>query len=186
MIKSTGGTSARKKIIVLVVLGMLFMLGIINQRQLWQLIQHDARQTNSNQYASDTGEVARVVDGDTIVLTTGEKIRYIGIDTPETVNPKKEIECFGKEASLLNKELVEGKRVRLEKDISQTDAYGRLLRFVYVQDETGAEVLVNRELVLRGFARIQTVPPDVAYAAELKQAQEIARTTRRGLWSSCR
>ena len=77
--------------------------------------------------------VVRVIDGDTIEVEidgTSYRVRYIGIDTPETVHPQKPVECFGKEASEKNRELVEGKRVRLEKDVSDTDKYGRLLRYV--------------------------------------------------------
>ena len=78
--------------------------------------------------------VIRVVDGDTIEIEGGQKVRYIGIDTPETVDPSRPVGCYGKEASDKNKELVEGKIVRLEKDISETDRYGRLLRYIYVGD----------------------------------------------------
>ena len=77
-------------------------------------------------------KVTRVIDGDTIELETGQKVRYIGINTPETVDPRKPAECFGRESSEKNKELVEGKIVELEKDISETDKYQRLLRYVYV------------------------------------------------------
>ena len=72
------------------------------------------------------------MDGDTIIIEEGQKVCYIGIDTPESVHPSKPVECFGKEASNKNKELVEGKRVRLETDVSDTDRYGRLLRYVWV------------------------------------------------------
>lgn len=178
---------SRKKVIALILAigGSILLARIISQNQFDIFSQHEQRVEN-NQQLSDTVGVARVIDGDTIVLITGEKVRYIGVDTPETVHPKKEIECFGKEASVQNKKLVEGKHVRLVKDISDTDAYGRLLRFVYVKDESGTEIFVNHELVQQGFATLQTVPPDVAHAEELKQAQESARRAHRGLWSSCR
>ena len=101
---------------------------------------------NKNQ-PENTSIVSRIVDGDTIELGTGERVRYIGIDTPETVDPRKEVQCFGKEASAKNKELVEGKEVRLVKDVSDKDKYGRLLRYVYVGD-----VFVNEKLVSEGYA----------------------------------
>src|SRR3990172_7201954 len=77
-------------------------------------------------------KVTRVIDGDTIELGDGRRVRYIGIDTPETVDPRKPVECFGKEAAAKNRELVDGKMVEMEKDASETDKYGRLLRYIYV------------------------------------------------------
>jgi len=100
-------------------------------------------------------KVIRVIDGDTIELENGEKVRYIGIDTPETVNPNTSVECYGQESSNKNKELVEGKLVKLEKDISEIDKYGRLLRYVYVND-----VFVNDYLVRQGYANASSYPPD--------------------------
>lgn len=124
--------------------------------------------------------VSRVVDGDTIELSTGQKVRYIGMDTPEVVDPRKPVQCFGKGASLENKKLVEGKMVRLEKDVSETDKYGRLLRYVYVGD-----LFVNDYLTRNGFAYVATFPPDVKFAQQFKNAQEEARINKRGLWNSC-
>lgn len=124
--------------------------------------------------------VVRVIDGDTIELENGQRIRYIGIDTPETVDPRKPVQCFGVEASKRNKELVEGKRVRLEKDISETDKYDRLLRYVYVGD-----TLINLTLVQDGFAYSYTYPPDVKYQDQFIEAQRIAREQKKGLWGSC-
>lgn len=124
--------------------------------------------------------VTRVVDGDTIVIEGGKKVRYIGIDTPETVDPRKPVQCFGKEASARNKELVLGKRVRLEKDITDADKYGRLLRYVYVDDE-----FVNLRLVEDGFAFSYTYPPDVKYQKKITKAQRQAREEKRGLWAAC-
>lgn len=123
--------------------------------------------------------VKRVVDGDTIELENGQKVRYIGIDTPETVSPDKPIQCFGKEASDKNKALVEGKKIRLEKDVSETDKYNRLLRYVYLEDGT----FINLQLVKEGFARSSTYPPDVKYQEEFKKADEEARTSSIGLWA---
>jgi micrococcal nuclease len=126
--------------------------------------------------------VARVIDGDTIELTTGERVRYIGIDTPETKDPRKAVQCFGKEASAHNKELVLGQKVRLEKDISNEDRYHRLLRYVYLEDGT----FLNLALVTDGYARAATFPPDVKYAQVFVEAERAARTAGRGLWGKCR
>lgn len=124
--------------------------------------------------------VKRVVDGDTIELESGQKVRYIGIDTPETVSPEKPVQCFGKEASDKNKSLVEGKKIRLEKDVSETDKYSRLLRYIYLEDGT----FINLLLVKEGFARSSTYPPDVKHQEEFKKAEEEARTSGKGLWAS--
>ncbi|OGY26947.1 MAG: hypothetical protein A2Z11_02730 [Candidatus Woykebacteria bacterium RBG_16_43_9] len=131
--------------------------------------------------------VTRVIDGDTIEIEGGEKVRYIGIDTPETVHPSKPVQCFGKEAALKNKKLVEGKRVRLEKDVSETDKYGRLLRYVYLpRGKAGVgEVFVNKILVQDGYAFSSTYPPDVKYQDIFSKAEKEAREADRGLWSSC-
>ncbi|XOB46405.1 MAG: thermonuclease family protein [Candidatus Nealsonbacteria bacterium] len=129
----------------------------------------------------ETYLVIKVIDGDTIEIEKGYKVRYIGIDTPETVHPSKPVECFGIEASNKNKELVEGKKVRLEKDVSETDKYGRLLRYVYVND-----VFVNDYLVRQGYAYASTYPPDVKYVEQFVQAQREARENDRGLWAACK
>lgn len=126
--------------------------------------------------------VARVVDGDTIKLETGEVVRYIGIDAPETVHPSKPVQCYGKEASDKNKELVEGKEIKLEKDVSETDKYDRLLRYVWLGD-----TLVNEYLVREGYAHSSTYPPDVKYQDRFIQAERQAREERKGLWGDvCR
>ncbi|MCA9364334.1 MAG: thermonuclease family protein [Candidatus Moranbacteria bacterium] len=122
--------------------------------------------------------ITEVVDGDTIKLQDGRSVRYIGVDTPETKHPTKGVECFGQEATNKNKELVEGKIVRLEKDVSETDRYDRLLRYVYVDD-----VFVNDILVKDGFAHASTYPPDVKHQEQFDQSQKEAREQKRGLWA---
>jgi len=122
-------------------------------------------------------KVVRVIDGDTIEIEGGQSVRYIGIDTPETVHSSKPIECYGIEATDKNIELVQGKEVRLEKDISETDKYGRLLRYVWVDD-----IFVNDYLVREGYGVSSTYLPDVKYQAQLRQAESLARKLRKGLW----
>lgn len=159
-----------------VTLGLLasFLAGIYVGRTLEHPPQDIAISTSS------LVRVIRVVDGDTIEIEGGAKVRYIGIDTPESVDPRRPVECFGKEASRKNKELVEGRRVRLEKDISDHDKFGRLLRYVYI-DTT----FVNLELVRQGYATSATFPPDVAHQQEFVDAQAEAREANRGLWQIC-
>lgn len=131
--------------------------------------------------------VTRVIDGDTIEIEGGKKVRYIGIDTPETVHPSKSVQCYGKEAAEKNKNFVEGKRVRLEKDISETDKYGRLLRYVYLPaGKAGVgEVFVNKVLVQEGYAFSSTYPPDIKYQDVFLTVEKEAREASRGLWGSC-
>ena len=124
--------------------------------------------------------VRRAVDGDTIELADGRRVRYIGIDTPESVAPGRPVDCFGREASARNKALVEGGTIHLEKDVSETDRYGRLLRYVWVDG-----VLSNEALVREGFAQGATYPPDVKYQDRLLAAQRQAREEGAGLSSAC-
>lgn len=135
--------------------------------------------TPSPEIHRDTAGVARVVDGDTIELDTGKKVRYIGVDTPETKHPKKPVQWYGEAAYQKNKSLVEGKTVTLEKDVSEVDRYGRLLRYVYLDG-----VMVNETLVKEGYARVSTFPPDVKYHERFLVAEREARTANRGLWSA--
>lgn len=130
-----------------------------------------------NSYPSEA-MVERVVDGDTIKLVGGERVRYIGVDTPETKHPYKKVQYFGKEASAFNKKLVEGKKVRLEYDVEKKDKYGRLLAYVYVDD-----IFVNAELVKQGYAQVMTIPPNVRYAEYFRKLQNQAREEKKGLWS---
>ena len=125
-------------------------------------------------------KVLRVIDGDTIEIEGGQRVRYIGIDTPETVDPRKPVQCFGVEASKKNKEMIEGKMARLEKDITDRDKYNRLLRYVWVGD-----TLVNLELVKQGFAHSYSYPPDVKYQEQFVAAEREAREAKRGLWTAC-
>ncbi|MFQ5827035.1 MAG: thermonuclease family protein [Dehalococcoidia bacterium] len=122
--------------------------------------------------STDTVAVLRVIDGDTIVVSGDLRVRYIGINAPEMD------EYFGRQAWQANRRLVEGKRVRLEKDISNTDRYGRLLRYVWVDG-----LLVEAELVREGYARARAYPPDVKYQGKLEALQREAREVGRGIWA---
>ncbi len=130
--------------------------------------------------ATSAAQVKRVIDGDTIELSDGQVVRYIGIDTPETKHPNKAVQCYGEEATSQNEAMVLGKMVILEQDVSNTDRYGRLLRYVWVDDQ-----LINWQLVVSGFAFAKSYPPDVAYQASFNQAQQFARENEQGLWGVC-
>src|SRR5215212_8983311 len=127
--------------------------------------------------APGEGRVTRVVDGDTIVVGASERVRLIGVDTPESVKPGTPVQCFAREASAFTKRLLTGRRVRLERDVEERDRYGRLLAYVYVGD-----LFVNAELVRRGYASVATFPPNVRHVDEFVRLQREARAARRGLW----
>jgi len=124
--------------------------------------------------------VTRVIDGDTIEVDIdgmSYKVRYIGIDTPELDDKRAEYCALAQEATRCNRQLVEGETVRLEKDISETDKYGRLLRYVYVDD-----ILVNAELVRQGLAWAKTYEPDTKYQDYLEELETEAKQDKIGIW----
>ena len=131
--------------------------------------------------------VVRVVDGDTIRAKIGghvERVRFIGMDTPEVVKPNTPVQCFGREASARTKGLLpEGSVIHLVTDVEARDRYRRLLAYVY-RDVDGA--FVNLLLVEEGYAVPYTYPPNVAHADDFVAAAGRARDARRGLWSRCR
>lgn len=164
--------------------GLLFFLGLLQvvgartpvSPQLHQLSQVVTALTNE-ETSSKLYVVAQAVDGDTILLTNGEYVRYIGIDTPE-IFPK--IQCYAQLSTQRNRELVEGKTVRLVRDVSNRDTWGRWLRYVYVDDQ-----FVNQTLVEEGFAKAVIYPPDVAHEQDFTLAQQTAETLRLGRWRGC-
>jgi micrococcal nuclease len=136
--------------------------------------------------AAAEGLVLKVVDGDTIhVLVSGrrEKVRYIGVDTPETKHPTKGVQCYGRAASAFNERLGGGERVRLVRDVEARDRYGRLLAYVYRARDG---LFVNAELARLGYAQPLAIAPDVRHAARFASLAREARRTGRGLWSACR
>lgn len=133
--------------------------------------------------AGDAATVERVVDGDTIVLVGGERVRLIGVDTPETKDPRKAVQCFGVEASAHTTGLLpSGTPVRIVHDVERRDRYGRTLAYVYREADG---LFVNADLVANGYAQILTIPPNVAHVDEFRALQTGARDTNRGLWGSC-
>ena len=135
----------------------------------------DNNRSNLVQY-----EVIRVIDGDTVELKNGERLRYNDIDTPETVHPSKPIECYGPEASKKNKELVEGETILVELGNPEKDKYGRLLGYVYIDD-----LFVNAELVRGGYAEVNSYGNPGSKIVELINIERDAKIKSTGLWSSC-
>jgi len=128
-----------------------------------------------------TEKVVRIIDGDTFEIEGGIKVRLIGVDTPEMKNKNKTIDCFAQEAKQKMEKLLNGREVVLEKDVSETDRYGRLLRYVYLGDE-----MINDTLVRDGYAKIATFPPDVKFKDQFLASERLAREAKSGLWSACK
>jgi micrococcal nuclease len=144
-----------------------------------------APQADVGRSARLDGTVVRVVDGDTVRVALGgreERVRYIGIDTPETGRSGGPRECFALRAGAENRRLVAGERVRLRTDADPRDRYGRLLAYVTRRRDG---LFVNLALVRRGFATVLTIPPNVAHAEDFLAAERRARSERAGLWAAC-
>lgn len=160
-----------------VLLLLLAALILLRPWESWDELWRDEPAQSASVY------VTRVVDGDTIEVQLGgqeEDVRYIGVDTPETVKPGAPVDCFGPQASTFNHRLVERRRVRLVFDSERRDVYGRLLAYVYLGDR-----FVNAELVRRGLARTLSIPPNDRFAERLKRLEIAAARRGRGLWGAC-
>ncbi|MDD5342057.1 MAG: thermonuclease family protein [Patescibacteria group bacterium] len=185
-IKNIFARASKRELVIVIVFGLFISWFQIDRQN---DIQDDSNQidveTSIESVAQteipvpgDVVKVSKIIDGDTIEIETGDKVRYIGIDTPETNH--KPPDCFAQVATEKNRELVEGKQVRLVKDVRDKDRYGRLLRYVYI-----GETFVNRELVALGYARAFPVPPDVAHEEEFLDLEDESRKASRGLWGAC-
>lgn len=162
---------------------VILLFSVIYQGDIWGFTNLGLPTTTENTIGTFY-KVTKVTDGDTIHIDLNgmdEKVRLIGINTPETVDPRKPVECFGKEASSRMKELADGKLVRLEYDNSQQlrDAYGRLLAYVYLEDGE----MLNRKMIADGYAYEYTYMMPYKYQREFRDLQNIARVSKRGLWS---
>ncbi len=134
------------------------------------------------------GTVARVVDGDTVIVQAGSRtldVRLLGIDTPETVDPRRPVGCYGPEASAYTKHLLTGRTVRLVYDRQLHDVYGRWLAYVYLERPGRPELFVNARLITAGYARTLSIPPNTAHASELAALERRAALDGIGLWSAC-
>jgi micrococcal nuclease len=145
--------------------------------------------TNAIPASAQPADLASIADGDTIqVFVNGahEPVRLILIDSPETVDPNRPVECFGQESTAYLTWLLSlGGAMYLESDVSDRDQFGRLLRYVWLDFGGGEVYLVNETLVRSGYAAQSTFPPDVKYEAQLREAARFARAHGYGLWSAC-
>lgn len=121
-------------------------------------------------------EAKKAIDGNTIELANGQKVRLIGIDASEIAQAS----CFSEEAKEYNDSLIRGKLVEMEKDVSERDKFGRLLRYIYVDGK-----MVNETLVREGYAQAMRISPDVKFAGKLEDIEQEARRQGKGLWSAC-
>lgn len=173
---------------------ILFLLGLLAAAapEAASPTDHQARlgtsehSSESRNAISEKRRVVRVVDGDTIVVGPNEKVRLIGVDTPETVHPKRAVQCFGEEAKEFTRRMTKGQTVRLVSDQSNAmrrhrDKYGRTLAYVFLEDGT----MLNAELIRRGYAHAYTRFP-FRYIVEFRLMERRARSRGVGLWSSCR
>lgn len=165
---------------MVVVLGIAIFL--LQRTGVWDRIQNQIDAVIPTQSVTeDDGQwrVIRVVDGDTLLLQNNERVRLIGVDTPETKHPTKPVEPFGPEASSFTRRAVEGKVVRLKFDREKRDRYQRLLAYVYLDDWC-----LNEELIRAGYSRcITRYPFDRSMKARFKLAEDDARVSQRGIWS---
>jgi micrococcal nuclease len=136
----------------------------------------------------EKAKIRNVVDGDTVTLEDGRKIRFLYIDTPETVKENTPVMCFGPEASTMTKKLLEGKQVWLRSDKEKADQYGRDLRLIFLAgDNTDLpERSINAILVKGGFARARFYKPNYMYQNEFKQYETEAKSKNLGVWSNCK
>ncbi|MEN9649715.1 MAG: hypothetical protein RL094_682 [Candidatus Parcubacteria bacterium] len=177
----------RKLITVALILIISFFLQRIDsQSGLTSATTHPSQPAQvATALGSDFFVVARVADGDTFsvqVGTTTETIRMIGVNTPETVDPRRPVECFGKEASAFTKSILMHTSVRLVADTTQSnrDKYGRLLRYVYLEDGR----LFNQLLIEEGYAYEYTYDKPYLYQQQFKDAQVTAKSAKKGLWGN--
>jgi micrococcal nuclease len=144
------------------------------------------RRSSGEQTLSSSGRVVRVIDGDTVQVKLGDvtkTVRYIGVDTPESVKPNTPVQCFAKQASAFNRRLVEGRRVRLRYGRERFDRYGRLLAYVYLAGRGGPSL--SATLIERGYGRLLAIPPNTAHILVFTRLEETARRRGSGLWSAC-
>ena len=169
----------------------LLVAGVLIVLSLSRCGQENGVRSQADAAPSVTARVTRVIDGDTIVarLPGGdeEDVRYIGIDTPETVKPGTPVQCFGPRAHEANERLVGGRTVRLRFDAERRDVYGRLLAYVFLPGAGpgGRPLFVNAELARRGLARTLTIPPNDSHARLFARLAGRAGVLGRGLWGSC-
>lgn len=175
----------RKQLTAAIVALVLIGLGALTERLGWNIQQQPVTEKVNQVTAAGTYRVLSVEDGDTIVVDMAgqeERVRFIGVDTPEVKDPRKPVQCFGRAASAYTKQLIGNNTVKLEADPENTnrDRYNRLLRYLYLPDGT----LVNAKIIEDGYGFAYTSFP-ATKNKEFKELENQARRNNRGLWGSC-
>ncbi len=163
--------STRNTILTFLALSIVLLTGLVFNNSPYAPDTQSVQGVAVNDASSSAFLVTNVADGDTLELSSGQKVRLIGINTPEKNQP------YFEEAKKSLEDLVLGKEVRVEKDVSEADSYGRILGYLYIGD-----IFVNQKMVEDGLAVVSTVPPDVAHVEEFLQAVEVAKQKCVGIW----
>ena len=169
-----------KKILFILLIGLLIGCSVEENSTSGTKIPNKEQRLENSSLNLIQYEVIRVIDGDTVELKNGERLRYNDIDTPETVHPSKPIECYGPQASSKNKELVEGEIILVELGNPTKDRYGRLLGYVYIDD-----LFVNAELVRGGYAEVNSYGNPGSELSNLLEIEKNAKESMKGLWGAC-
>ena len=169
-----------KKILFISLIGLLIGCSIEENSTSGTEISNKEQKLENSPINLIQYEVIRVIDGDTVELKNGERLRYNDIDTPETVHPSKQVECYGPQASEKNKDLVEGEIILVELGSPEKDRYGRLLGYVYVDD-----LFVNAELVRGGYAKVNSYGNPGSKLRNLLDIEKNAKKSMQGLWGAC-
>lgn len=164
---------------LLIAVGIVFFY--VKNNQLIVVLNSTVAPPNSSDPPFTYAKVTKVIDGDTFQIDTGQKVRYVGINTPEIQTN----ECYATEAGEINEDMIIGREVRLEKDTSDADKYGRLLRYVYVDEGADGWEMVNNELVKIGLAKVETIAPDTKHKDDFIQSETYAKENNLGLWGKC-
>ena len=169
-----------KKILFILLIGLLIGCSVEENSNSVTDIPNKEQKLENSSFNLIQYEVIRVIDGDTVELKNGERLRYNDIDTPETVHPSKPVECYGPQASAKNKELVEGEIILVELGNPTKDRYGRLLGYVYIED-----LFVNAELVRGGYAEVNSYGNPGSKLSNLLILKRMPRKVWKGLWGAC-
>lgn len=172
----------KRILIIFGLISLIFIFGFWAENQLKTIDFKEIVKTPMSGLTEESREkaiVAKVIDGDTIELSDKRKIRYIGINSFEMNDERLEIKCLAEKAREANRNLVENKEIEMEKDVSDTDKYGRLLRYVWIDG-----ILVNEELVKNGWAEVSSFPPDIKYQERFRIEQIKAKLNDLGIWGN--
>lgn len=176
----------KKILIIIILITLIFVFGFWAEKQIKKINFNKISEINVvspiptvDKETKEKARVIKVIDGDTVWLSDKRKVRYIGINSFEMNDKRKDITCLAEKSKEANIKLVENKEVEMEKDISETDKYGRLLRYLWING-----VMVNEELIKNGWAQVSTFPPDIKYQERLRIEQIKAKLNNLGIWGN--